>query len=89
MDSLRDFDERYNYQQPPFAYEGGLQHYIRDLDTVKDDLIENLGYGDCSMVADTAFELLESHGCKDIKKILFISKGYAESCYRPSYNWSY
>ena len=67
MDSLRDFDERYNYQQPPFAYEGGLQHYIRYLDTVKDDLIENLGYADCSMVADTAFELLESHGCKDIK----------------------
>jgi len=34
MDSIRDFDERYHHHEPPFGYEGGLQHYIRDLDIV-------------------------------------------------------
>jgi hypothetical protein len=68
MDSIRNFDERYHHHEPPFGYKGGLQHYIRDLEIVKEDFTEYLGYGDCSMVEDKAFELLESHGCKKIKK---------------------
>lgn len=81
-DTVKMLEERWLLEESPFSTRQDLHDYIRDLDSIKQDIIEYLGTSDYSTVEGIADELLEKNEVVGLEKTLIATRSYVEKFLR-------